>query len=89
MGKSKKLNTDEKETIRNFIRNYISLDDRFKSIEETIVELQKEKDVLLEELNDLRTNEKKFGEDLDKKYGKGKLNLKNFNYELEDNIKQT
>lgn len=69
------------ESISNGIDNYGKIEDRIEELHEKTYSLEKDKNILILELESIRNDELKFGKSLEKKYGKGRFNFKTLEYE--------
>ncbi len=76
-----KLTEEEQEKLDYFIINYKNLNKKIDNVLDKIDKLSFEKDTLLTTLIELRQEDKKFTETLNKKYGECELNLETMELE--------
>lgn len=81
--KSIKLTKEEEQSIQIIVKNYSDIFVRIEKIEKQLTELNEHKTTLINHLEDLRQSEDKTIDAIIQKYGKGKLNLETFEYELD------
>ncbi len=74
----------ELEKIHSMIKEYRQKYDEINNLEETLKKLTETREQIKKQLSEIRKKEDDFGKDLVKKYGKGRFNVKTFEYELEN-----
>ena len=77
------LTVEEKSKISSIFCRYQDLYAVIDNIEKKLISLSNEKNILLSDLNKLREEEKFVTKEIIDKYGTGKLNIKNLEYELD------
>ena len=77
-----KLQEKELTEIVNIVEKYSSLQDEFSEIEKQMQEIKDKKDDLLIRLEKVRELETSLMSDLEKSYGKGKINLNTYEYNI-------
>ena len=68
------LETEDFQKVKNYISEYNSLHEEIEKIEEKFKLLEKEKDLVLNRLVELRNDEVEFNDYIREKYGEIKLN---------------
>jgi len=76
----KKLSDKEIEKAEDFLNRYPILHDSLTKFRDEISELEKSSIVILKDLEDLRQDEVKFFIELEKKYGRGEIDIKTMSY---------
>jgi hypothetical protein len=67
------LNKQEREKILDLSKKFITIHQEIMVVEETIKKMETRSGELINDLEDCRSSEKEFTDDLAKKYGPGKL----------------
>lgn len=75
-----KLSSLEYNEMLNIVNSYREMETSLTKVQEQLESLSSIKDSLLHELDTIRDRELKFFENLEKNYGKGKLDLYTFEY---------
>jgi uncharacterized phage infection (PIP) family protein YhgE len=78
------LTAEELSKIHEMIETYKKKYEEIGNLEKTLKTLNDTRDQIKKQLDAVRTQEDTFGNDLIKKYGKGKFNIQTFEYELEN-----
>ena len=74
------LNLDEQLTIASLMDKYRNIHNNINEVENKLSNLNQEQHMLTDELENVRSDEKQFGEYLKEKYGPGKLDTLTLEY---------
>jgi len=77
------LTKKELNRIHSLIKLYKRKYEEIGNLEKTLKKLSETRNQIKKQIEDIREEEKIFGEDLVKKYGKGKFDLQTFEYTVE------
>jgi hypothetical protein len=77
------LSTEEREQILKFSREFVNIHQSILSVEENIAKLEIESSSLISQLEKCREVENEFVEQLESKYGEGKLDPINLTWKKE------
>ncbi len=80
-----KLNEEQTQLMNDIVNEYNSLENRMNTIEKELQLLNDSKNLIMTDLENAKSREKEFFEQLEKFYGKGKLDLFSMEYVKEKN----